>query len=219
MEQCRTGARYLGTDEGPYLARELDIPLAYYTQHSNGTWRLQSIAHPKYRKADLAMDTLINRRVAHLLHVHSEFVSVLRCCLLMLLGGSRSTDHYNLWYPDANPNVDATQVTTNGPEFASTYNEPPPTLALPPDALVSDPLNEMSAPNDPDQLNDLCSEAHGEPADASNCDESPLSTHGLTKVHNVKDAVAQMYIDQGGTGYQKPTAPPGNTAHWNTSTL
>ena len=34
-------------------------------------------------------------------------------------------------------------------------------------------------------------------------------TQLLTHVASVKDSLVQMYIDEGGTGYQKPIAPAG----------
>ena len=75
VRDLRSGAKYVGLVESSYLAELLDIPIAYYTPNSNGDgerWELRSLAHQKYREADL--DGLASSSpIAHLLFVHSRF--------------------------------------------------------------------------------------------------------------------------------------------------
>jgi len=40
-------------------------------------------------------------------------------------------------------------------------------------------------------------------------DDDSIADAPLTHVASVKDSLVQMYIDEGGTGYQKPIAPAG----------
>jgi hypothetical protein len=64
----RSGQRYLGIIEAPYIARVLGVPVAYYSLHGL-TWKLRFIAHHQYRVADLRNGDVFKMPIAFLLFV------------------------------------------------------------------------------------------------------------------------------------------------------